>query len=248
MAAEAGAPRRGGGLPRDPVPPPHLRLRQHLRQDDPRLAARLHHRRRPPRRDGPRHGPRRVEHLPDAGLAPRGGQARREHPRLDARPLREGPARQARDARWLLDLQVRRDLRPRHGPVVDLRPLLDPRRRSPPRQPRLRRGGAVRQAPDRAGEAGGPPDDARPRHGDPRGRHHGQLRRCSAMPRWATRSRCCRRSGSPCGSGSPPCSSAAWRSPWRRSSAAPARRASPLSPCSSSGSPTVSTSVVRSCS
>ena len=52
---------------------------------------------------------------------------------------------------------------------------VDARRRGPPREPRLRRGGAVRQAPHRAREAGGPPDDARPRDGHPRPRHHRQL-------------------------------------------------------------------------
>ena len=81
--------RGAAALPPDPAPSPPLRLRQHLRQDDPRLAPRLHHRRGPARRDGARHGRRRLEHLPDAGVAPGGGQAHREHPRVDGQPVRE---------------------------------------------------------------------------------------------------------------------------------------------------------------
>ena len=81
------------------------------------------------------------------------------------------------------------DVRPRDRAVVDPRAVVDARRRGPPRQPRLRRRRAVRQAPDRAREARRAPDDARAGDGDPRGRHHGQLQRCSATPRSATRSR-----------------------------------------------------------
>ena len=51
------------------------------------------------------------------------------------------------------------------------------RQRGQPRQPRPRRRGAVRQAPDRAREAGRAPDDARARDGHPRARHDGQLER-----------------------------------------------------------------------
>ena len=89
MAVPGRQPRAGGGLPPDPAAPQALRLRLHLRQDDPRLPPRLHHRGRPARRDGARHGRRRVEHLPDAGRQARGGRALRERPRVDDEPVRQ---------------------------------------------------------------------------------------------------------------------------------------------------------------
>ena len=151
----------------------------HLRQDHPRLAPGLHRRRRPARRDGARHGRRRVEHLPHPTGSDRDRRARRQPASLDDQPLwqreRDGP--QARHARRLHDLQVRRDLRHRHRPVVDLRAVGHARRRGEPRQPRHRGGGAVRQATDRAREGRRPRDDARARHGGPRLRHHVQLDR-----------------------------------------------------------------------
>ena len=113
-------------------------------------------------------------------------------------------------------------------------------------QPRLRRLGAVRQAPDRAREAGRPPDDALARDGLRRGHDRRQLERVRqrAARRPDPAHRCDRLRAS--GSGSSPCASVASRSPSRRSSAAPARPASPGSSWSACGSPAASTSVVRS--
>ena len=86
---------------------------------------------------------------------------------------------------------------------------------------------AVRQAPDRAREAGRAPDDAGHRAGHPHPVHDDQLERLRRRRPSATRSRRCPRSASPCGSASSPCSSAGSRSRSARSSVAPARRASP---------------------
>ena len=96
----------------------------------------------------------------------------RQHPVLDGEPLRQRQPdwHQGRDPGRIRHLQVRRDLRPRGGAVVDLRPVLDARQRGASRQPRLRRRRPVRQAPHRAREADRAPHAARPRDGHPRHR------------------------------------------------------------------------------
>ena len=132
-------------------------------------------------------------------------------------------------ARRLHDLEVRPGVRARDLAVVDPRAVVHARRRGEPGQPRPRRHHAVRQAADRAREGRRPPDDARPGPGVLRRARGRQLQRLRRSPPSAIRSHRYRRSASPCGSASPPCSSAAWRSPWRRSLAAPARPALPAS-------------------
>ena len=106
---------------------------------------------------------------------------------------------------------------------------VDARRRGPAGQPRLRRRGAVRQAPDRAREARRPRHGGGAVHGRPRALDLGG-RRSSALPSWGTRSRS-PRSGSPCGSASWASSPGASRSPSRRSSAGGAPLASPAPSC-----------------
>ena len=236
-------------LPTDPAPPPPVRLRQHLRQDDPRLAARLHHRRRHARRPGARHGCRHRDHLPD-----RRSRGSRSAPssaasRLDAERLFGNTDLMGAKVGTLggyVTYKYGIDLRPRCGGVVDPGPVGDARRRGPPWKPRLRRRCALRQAPHRASRSW-------PRIWSCSGW------RCSSSTLALTFSSNAfgdaalgdaipldsalriRRSGS-----APwRCSSVAWRSCSRRCSAAPARPASPGSRWRRRGSSTASTSAAR---
>ena len=84
---------------------------------------------------------------------------------------------EGRHAGRLRHLQVQRDLRPRHGHLVDHGPVRDPGRRGASREPRLRRGGSVRQAAHRPREAGRPPDPALAGDGGPRPHDDLQLER-----------------------------------------------------------------------
>ena len=135
----AGQRRPARHLPAHPAAPPPLRLRQHLWQDDPRFAARLHHRRRPARRAVARAGRRHRD-----ASSRRRRPASRSTSSSAACPRRwstcsGSQAGQAGHAGRLHELEVRRHLHARDGAVVDPRAVRDARRRGTPRQPRLRR-------------------------------------------------------------------------------------------------------------
>ena len=163
MAASTGAPRQTAAT----FPPIPLRKRLYgfgsiygKTVRDSRLV--VHHRGRHARRAGARHGRGHRHRVPDARGPARGQQARQRHAGVDGQPVRQRDAdgRQARDAGRLRHLEVRRHVQPGHRVLVDPRPVRHARRRGRPRQPRHRRDLAVRQAPDRAREAGRPPDPA----------------------------------------------------------------------------------------
>ena len=138
---------------------PLLRLREHLRQDDPRLASGVSHRGRAARRNHARGHICNRHGVPHARIAPANGQLRRGHA---ARP--PGPCRrpgQHRNARGLPVLEVRTLLRADRRPLVDRRPVRDPGFGGPSGQPGHGRRGAFRQAANRSRKARGPRD----RHG-----------------------------------------------------------------------------------